>query len=44
MAPSETSSLITASLGYPNTPEEQDNNLESHLTRIIEAFKEEINK
>ena len=25
--------------GYPNTPEEQDSDLKSHLMKIIEAFK-----
>ena len=32
-----------ASLRYPNTPEKQDNDLKSHLMKMIEAFKEDIN-
>jgi hypothetical protein len=42
MKPSEPSSLITASSGYPNTPEKQGKNLEFHLMKMIEAYKEEI--
>ena len=34
---------MTASTGYPNTPEEQDYDLKSHLMKMIEAFKEDIN-
>jgi hypothetical protein len=36
------SSPTTASPGYPNTSEEQD--LKSHLMKMIETFKEETNK
>ena len=43
MAPSEPSSPTTASPGYPNTLEEQDYDLNSHLMEMIEAFKEDIN-
>jgi hypothetical protein len=34
----------TASPGYPNSPEEQDNDIESHLTKMIEVFQEERKK
>lgn len=34
----------TSSTGYPNIPEEQENDLTSHLMKTIEAFNEEINK
>lgn len=44
VASSEPSSLTTSSSGYPNTPEEHDNNLEFHLMKMIETYKEEINK
>ena len=43
MASSKWNSSMTASTGYPNTPEEQDYDLKSHLMKMIEAFKEEIN-
>ena len=33
----------TASPGYPNTHEKQDNDLKSHLMKMIEAFKKNIN-
>ena len=33
---------ITASLGYSNTAEAQENDLKSNLIKMIEAFKEEI--
>jgi hypothetical protein len=36
------SSPTTASPGYPNTPEKQDNDQNSHLMKMIEAFKETI--
>jgi hypothetical protein len=29
--------------GYPNTPEKQDSDLKSHLMRVIENFKKDIN-
>jgi hypothetical protein len=38
--PSELSSPTKASLGFPNTPKEQDSDLESHLMKMIEVFKE----
>ena len=44
MASSKWNSSMTASTGYPNTPEEQDYDLKSHLTKITEDFKEDINK
>jgi hypothetical protein len=34
----------TASLGYPNTAEPQGNDIKSKCIKMIEAFKEEINK
>jgi hypothetical protein len=43
LASSEPSSPITASPGYPNTPEKQDVDLKSHLMMLIEAFKKDIN-
>ena len=43
VASSEPSSPITASPGYPNTPEKQDVDLKSHLMMLIENFKEDIN-
>jgi hypothetical protein len=30
--------------GYPNTPEKQDYVLKSHLIKMIETIKKEINK
>ena len=44
MAASESSSPTTTSPGYPNILEEQDNVPKSHLMKIIETFKENINK
>jgi septal ring factor EnvC (AmiA/AmiB activator) len=43
LAPSEPSSSTTASPGYPNTPEKRDSDLNSHLMKMIEELKEEIN-
>jgi hypothetical protein len=43
MPPSESSSTTTASPGYINTTEEQDCSLKSHLRKMIEAFKENVN-
>jgi hypothetical protein len=43
MAASEAISPTSASCEYPNTPEQQDCDLKSHLMKIIEAFKEDIN-
>jgi hypothetical protein len=42
LAPSESSSPITTNPGYPNTHERQDNDLKSHLMKMIDAFKEDI--
>jgi hypothetical protein len=42
MALSELSSPTTASPGYPNTLEGQDNDLTLHLMKMTEAFEEEI--
>ena len=44
LAPPEPSSLTPASPRYPNMPEKQDNDLKSHLMKMIEAFKEDIKK
>lgn len=44
MAPSEHSYLTTATPGYPNTTQAQENDLKSNLIMIIDTFKEEINK
>lgn len=44
MAPSEPSSPTTSSPGYPNPTEEQDYDIKSHLMKMIEFFKENINK
>ena len=41
---SETSTPTTASPGYPNTHEEQNSDFISHLMKMIEIFKGEINK
>jgi hypothetical protein len=43
LAPSEPSSLTTPSLGYPNTPEKQDCDLKTHLMKMREVFKDDIN-
>ena len=43
-ASSEPISPITASPGYANTPENQEADLKSYLMKIIESFKEDINK
>jgi hypothetical protein len=43
LEPSEPSSPIIASPGYPSTPEKQDFNLKSHLMKMIKDFKEYIN-
>ena len=42
-ASSEPNFPTTASPGYPNTPKKQDSDLKSHLMKMIEAFKEDIN-
>jgi hypothetical protein len=30
--------------GYPNTPKKEDSDLRSHLMKMIEAFKKDINR
>ena len=42
--PSELSYATTASLGYPNTTEAQENDLKSNLIKMMEVFKEERSK
>ena len=44
MTPSEHSYPFTSSPGYPNTTKAQENGLKVNLIKIIEAFKEEMNK
>lgn len=44
MAPSEHRSPTPESSGQSKAPEEQDNDLKSHLMKMIEDFKVEINK
>jgi len=44
VASSEPSSLTTSSSGYPNTPEGHDKSREFRLMKMIETYKEEINK
>lgn len=44
MAPPGASYPDTARIGYPNTIETQENDFKSSLTKIIGAFKEEMNK
>jgi hypothetical protein len=39
----EPSTPITASSGYPKTPEKQDSNLKSYLMMLVEDFKKGIN-
>ena len=41
LASSEPSSPMTASPGYPNTPEKQDFDLKSHLMMMIEDVKKD---
>jgi phosphate uptake regulator len=43
LAPLDTSSPTTASSRYPNTVEEPDSDLKSHLMKMIETLKEDIN-
>ena len=43
LAASEPSSPNTASPGYPNTQENQDSYLKSHLMMLIKDFKKDIN-
>jgi hypothetical protein len=40
----EHSYLTTATPGYPNTTQAQENDLKSNLIMIIDTFKEKINK
>ena len=44
MTPSVTSYPTLGKIGYPDTPEEQENDLTSHRMKKIEAFDEEISK
>ena len=44
MEPPELSYPMTASPGYPNTLEAQENDLKSNLRKIIVTFKGEMNK
>lgn len=43
LTPSEHSCPTTASPEYPNTHEKQDFNLKSHLIKMVEDLKEDIN-
>jgi hypothetical protein len=43
LASSESSSLITASPGYTNTPKKQDSDLKLYLMMLVEDFKNGIN-
>jgi hypothetical protein len=43
LAPSEISSLTTASSGFSNKREKQDVDLKSYLMMLIEDFKKNIN-
>ena len=43
LAGSEHTSSTTASSGYSDTSEKQDSDLKSHLLKMMEAFKENIN-
>jgi hypothetical protein len=43
LASLEPSSPTTAIPGYPNTPENQNSDLKSHLMMMIEDFKKDIN-
>jgi hypothetical protein len=43
LATSELRSPTTASPGYPNTHEKQDSVLKSHLMKMLEDLKEDIN-
>ena len=44
MAPSESNSPTTASLGYPNTPGKQDLDLKSQVMMLMEGFMEGFKK
>jgi hypothetical protein len=43
MTPPKHSYSTTASPGYPNTTETQENYLKSNIIKMIEAFKEKMN-
>ena len=43
MTPSE-DRFTAANPGYPNTPEAQENELKSNFIKMIDGFKEKINK
>ena len=43
LAPLEPNTPTTPSFGYPNTPEKHDTVLKSHIKKISETFKEDIN-
>ena len=44
MAASEPNSSTTASPGYPNTPEKQDQDLKSLVMMLLEEHEKDINK
>jgi hypothetical protein len=44
MATPEPSYLLTAFLGHPNIADSQEDELKSNLKKMIEVFKEEVNK
>ena len=44
MIPSDHRYPFTDNPGYPNTARAQENDLKSNLIKMIEAFKEEMNK
>ena len=44
MIPPKQSYSATLCPGYPNTAKTQENDLKSSLVKMIEAFKEEMNK
>jgi hypothetical protein len=43
LSPSKHSSSTTANPGYYNTPENHDADLESHIMKMIETFREDVN-
>jgi hypothetical protein len=43
LVPSDTNDSTTASPGYPNTPEKQNSDPKSHLIKMIEDLKGDIN-
>jgi hypothetical protein len=42
LALSQSSTPITSSPGYPNTPEKQDLDIKSYLMMLVEDFKKDI--